>query len=157
MINDYNDKILNVFAINSDKDKMKNLTTNKEDHLEIVLYSYNFVFLTSINLQEKKTNTKKYDISEITFILKDLSINLDSKSKEIFLMKIPYIKNISFLNSILINENILALISNSDDPEYKHILKFYNLIEKNYYQREIREFYYVLVKNITKDKKMVFY
>ena len=146
-INDYNDKILIVFAINSDKDKMKNLTTNKEDHLEIVLYSYNFVFLTSINLQEKKTNTKKYDISEITFILKDLSINLDSKSKEIFLMKIPYIKNISFLNSILINENILALISNSDDPEYKHILKFYNLIEKKYYQREIRGYSFILSPN----------
>ena len=132
----------------------------KIEYLKIVLCSNNFLYLTIINLKEKKTGTKKIEISKIfgfssieikknnylivgkncTKYITDLFTNVAPK-------EILCIENESFFNSIRINDRRVALISNSVYPGGKDIMKFYNLKEKKFYQREIKEYSFIISPN----------
>ena len=130
------------------------------DNLKIVLCSNKYFFLTNINLKEKKTETKKLDISRI-FGFSSIEIknnnylitgkNCTSYIIDLFTNANPqenvYIDGESYFNSIRINERSIALVSNSVYPGAQDVLKFFNLKKKKYYQRIIGGYSFILSPN----------
>ena len=130
------------------------------DNLKIVLCSNKYFFLTNINLKEKKTETKKLDISRI-FGFSSIEIknnnylitgkNCTSYIIDLFTNANPqenvYIDGESYFNSIRINERSIALVSNSVYPGAEDVLKFFNLKKKKYYQRIIGGYSFILSPN----------
>ena len=130
------------------------------DNLKIVLCSNKYFFLTNINLKEKKTETKKLDISRI-FGFSSIEIknnnylitgkNCTSYIIDLFTNASPqenvYIDGESYFNSIRINERSIALVSNSVYPGAQDVLKFFNLKKKKYYQRIIGGYSFILSPN----------
>ena len=139
-LKDFNDKIINIYDITL-------IDNNKEDLISIIIFGYNGIYLANINIDKKETDIKKlfilkydslnikeankyikniYKISykEKTSVLYDLFTN--SNSKEDILI---YDKNF-FNEKIKINENIIALTSNTNLPNGDDLIIFYDLKEK---------------------------
>ena len=139
-LKDFNDKIINIYDTTL-------IDNNKEDLISIIIFGCNGIYLANINIDKKETDIKKlfipkydslnikeankyikniYKISykEKTSVLYDLFTN--SNSKEDILI---YDKNF-FNEKIKINENIIALTSNTNLPNGDDLIIFYDLKEK---------------------------
>ena len=142
-VKDYRDKIVNICDMlpsSNNKDKNK---INEENIIQIVLCGNRDLYLTTIDLQKMEQNTKQLDISHIygfsSIEMKKNNYlvtgkNYTSYYTDLFLSKAPkeirIIQNISYFNSIKINENVAALISNSLLPNGQDMLNFCNIKKK---------------------------
>ena len=151
-INDYEGKLINAFPLLDDENNNEEIS-NKKDNLKILLYSNNYAYVTSIDIKKNKAQTEKYDIS------KKFCHNLIQLKNNKFLIVgkncIACVNNLekqdgsllkeekSIINSILINEEILALISKSDEQGTERTLKFFNIKMERFYQREIKGYSFI--------------
>ena len=86
--------------------------------------------ITKINLKEEKTETKKYDINKIFWFS-----SLEFKKNTEFIKN--QISSKKYFNSIRINENIIALSSNSNVPGGSDVIEFSYLKNKKYIQKKL--------------------
>ena len=144
-------------VINKNNEKEKNKT---EDKLNIILLSNKSIFLTTIDLKTSSHKTMEVDFSHIfsfnciemkknnffvvgnkcTSYITDLFTNQEAKEYKL-------IDDISFFNSIKINDNIIALISNSFYENGTDELMFYNLKKKKLVQNVIKGYSFSLNPN----------
>ena len=151
-INDYeNNKILNVIEFFREKENIpENKETSKEneklkkskktDELKIAVFCNNYFFITKINLKEEKTETKKYDINKIFWFS-----SLEFKKNTEFIKN--QISSKKYFNSIRINENIIALSSNSNIPGGSDVIEFSYLKNKKYIQKKISDYSFIVSTN----------
>ena len=151
-INDYeNNKILNVIEFFREKENIpENKETSKEneklkkskktDELKIAVFCNNYFFITKINLKEEKTETKKYDINNIFWFS-----SLEFKKNTAFIKN--QISSKKYFNSIRINENIIALSSNSIIPGGSDVIEFSYLKNKKYIQKKISDYSFIVSTN----------
>ena len=151
-INDYeNNKILNVIEFFREKENIpENKETSKEnekpkkskktDELKIAVFCNNYFFITKINLKEEKTETKKYDINNIFWFS-----SLEFKKNTAFIKN--QISSKKYFNSIRINENIIALSSNSNIPGGSDVIEFSYLKNKKYIQKKISDYSFIVSTN----------
>ena len=151
-INDYeNNKILNVIEFFREKENIpENKETSKEneklkkskktDELKIAVFCNNYFFITKINLKEEKTETKKYDINKIFWFS-----SLEFKKNTEFIKN--QISSKKYFNSIRINENIIALSSNSNVPGGSDVIEFSYLKNKKYIQKKISDYSFIVSTN----------
>ena len=151
-INDYeNNKILNVIEFFREKENIpENKETSKEnkklkkskktDELKIAVFCNNYFFITKINLKEEKTETKKYDINNIFWFS-----SLEFKKNTEFIKN--QISSKKYFNSIRINENIIALSSNSNIPGGSDVIEFSYLKNKKYIQKKISDYSFIVSTN----------
>ena len=156
------------------KDKIRNKTktdekNNKKDtNIKIFLCSNKELYLTSLDLESLEQNTDHYYQNSndqnrnkifyfsaiemkknnyvvvgkngISYIV-DLFTN--GRAKENFTIQ----ENISYFNSIRVNDKIIALVSNSMYPEGQDILRFLSLKNKKLYQNEVKGYSFILSPN----------
>ena len=151
-INDYeNNKILNVIEFFREKENIpENKETSKEneklkkskktDELKIAVFCNNYFFITKINLKEEKTETKKYGINKIFWFS-----SLEFKKNTAFIKN--QISSKKYFNSIRINENIIALSSNSNIPGGSDVIEFSYLKNKKYIQKKISDYSFIVSTN----------
>ena len=147
--------------IPKDKEESQSQSPKKYDDLKIVLLSNNYLYLTKINLNEKKTETTKVDITRVfgfsTLEIKKNNFLIVGKKCTTYItdlftnakpQEILYIENQSFFNSLRVGEHAIALISNSVYPGGEDVLKFFKLKKKkDFYQREHRGYSFIISPN----------
>ena len=150
----------------STKDKSVNKGNNKKDNkkgsdIQIVLCGNKELYLTSLYLESMEQNTKRHPIPNV-FGFSAIEMK---KNNYVVVGKrgISYIVNLftngipneniiikdktAFFNSIRVNDNIIALVSNSIYPEGQDILNFINFNKKKFYQKEVTGYSFILSPN----------
>ena len=158
-IKDYRDKILSICDIFQDSGR--NIEKKKKGgELKIVLVSNRSLFLTTVDLDKLDTYTKELDVSHI-YCFKSIEMKKNnyilvgkkctSYFTDLFLSKEPRENRLfeekSFFNSIKINENVFALVSNKIFPNGEDELMFYNLKKKKLLQNEIKGYSFTMSQN----------
>ena len=136
-LKDFDDKIINIYDITL-------IDNNKEYLISMIIVGYNGIYLANINIDKNEADIKKlfilkYDIKEANKYIKNIykisykektsdlyDLFTNSNSKEDILI---YDKNF-FNEKIKINENIIALTSNTNLPNGDDLIIFYDLKEK---------------------------
>ena len=134
--------------------------TKKGPDLQIALCGNKELYLTSLYLELLEQSTERYPISNIfgfsaiemkknNYVVvgkKGISylVNLftSTTSENVIIQE-----KVAYFNSIRINDNMIALVSNSIYPEGQDILNFLNLKKKKLYQNEVKGYSFILSPN----------
>ena len=158
-IKDYRDKLLS-FCDSGKKEKKKD---NEDKKDQIVLCSNKSLFLTTINFQTMESETKELNISHLlgfnsiemkknnyivvgkrcTSYFTDLFLENSKKEPKEFQL----FDDKSCFNSIKINDNVIALVSNNIFPNGENALLFYNLKKKKLLMNEIKGYSFIMSQN----------
>ena len=160
-VKDYRDKIINICDMlpPSGNNKEKN-KTNEENTIKIILCGNRDLYLTTIDLQKMEQNTKQLDISNICGFscieMKKNNYIITGKNSlsyytDLFTSKdpreLPILHNRSYFNSIKINENVVALISNSLLPNGEDVLNFCNIKKKKLLSNAVKDYSFLMSPN----------
>ena len=163
-----NEKDMNTKDKIGNKTKTDEKNNKKDTNIKIFLCSNKELYLTSLDLESLEQNTDHYYQNSndqnrnkifyfsaiemkknnyvvvgkngISYIV-DLFTN--GRAKENFTIQ----ENISYFNSIRVNDKIIALVSNSIYPEGQDVLRFLSLKNKKLYQNEVKGYSFILSPN----------
>ena len=160
-IKDYGDKIINACELLQVEQKKK--VSNEEDekhNLQFVTLGNRQLYLTTLDMETLEHKIKQLDISHLycfsciemkknnffaigknlASYYTDLFTNIEPKEFQINLKK-------SYFNSIKINENVVAITSNSLYPNGDDVLNFLNVKKKKLLQNEIKGPSFIISQN----------